>query len=82
MRMIALTLEDIRFERKVYDLDLKESIARRGLAFPLRQAEREKVNGLYRELYTYLSEEENAGNFYFIDVYSSVSDGGIPYSER
>lgn len=38
MRMIALTLEDIRFERKVYDLDLKESIARRGLAFPLKVA--------------------------------------------
>ena len=51
-------------------------------AVSLRQAEREKVNGLYRELYTYLSEEENAGNFYFIDVYSSVSDGGIPYSEK
>lgn len=47
-----------------------------------RQAEREKVNGLYRELYTYLSQGENAGNFYFIDVYSSVSDGGVPYSEK
>lgn len=48
----------------------------------LRQREREKVNALYRELYTCLSEGENKENFYFIDVYSSVSDAGIPYSEK
>lgn len=36
MRIIALKLEDIRFKRKLYDEELKESIARRGLAFPLK----------------------------------------------
>lgn len=40
-------------------------------------AVREEVNRPYRELYHYLSGEENAGNFYLIDVYSSVS-----YSEK
>ncbi len=48
----------------------------------LKQTEREKVNALYRELYTCLSEDGNKENFYFIDVYSSVSDGGVPYSEK
>lgn len=38
---------------------------------------REEVNRPYLELYGYLSREENAGNFYLIDVYSSVS-----YSEK
>lgn len=48
----------------------------------LRQIEREKVNALYGELYSCLSGGENRENFYFMDVYSSVSDGGIPYSEK
>ncbi len=47
-----------------------------------KQRERERVNSLYGELYGYFSDERNAGNFYFIDVYSSVSDAGIPYSEK
>ncbi|MDE6203249.1 MAG: hypothetical protein K2G19_07200, partial [Lachnospiraceae bacterium] len=47
-----------------------------------RQKEREAVNGLYRELYDKLSSEKNAGNFYFIDVYSSVAHDSIPYSEK
>lgn len=47
-----------------------------------RQKEREAVNGLYRELYDRLSSEENAGNFYFIDVYSSVAHDSVPYSEK
>lgn len=47
-----------------------------------RQQEREAVNGLYRELYDRLSSEENAGNFYFIDVYSSVAHDSVPYSEK
>lgn len=42
-----------------------------------QQAYREEVNAPYRELYRYLSGEENADNFYLIDVYSSVS-----YSEK
>lgn len=41
------------------------------------QAYREEVNAPYRELYSYLSAEENADNFYLIDVYSSVA-----YSEK
>ena len=41
------------------------------------QTYREQVNAPYRELYRYLSGEENADNFYLIDVYSSVS-----YSEK
>ncbi len=51
-------------------------------AVSVRQAEREKVNVLYRELYDYLSEGDNGERFYLIDVYSSVSDGGVPYSEK
>ena len=47
-----------------------------------RQKEREAVNGLYRELYDRLSSEENAGNFYLIDVYSSVAHDSVPYSEK
>lgn len=42
-----------------------------------QQIYREKVNAPYKELYAYLSGEENADNFYFMDVYSSVS-----YSEK
>lgn len=42
-----------------------------------QQGYREEVNAPYRELYAYLSGEENADRFYFIDVYSSVS-----YSEK
>lgn len=34
-------------------------------------------NARYNKLYAYLEQEENAGNFYFIDVYSSVL-----YSEK
>lgn len=41
------------------------------------QEEREAVNAPYRELYQSLTGQENAQNFYFIDVYSSVS-----YSEK
>ena len=41
------------------------------------QTYREQVNAPYRELYSHLSGEENADNFYLIDVYSSVS-----YSEK
>ena len=41
------------------------------------QKERERVNAPYQELYQYLSAQENADNFYFIDVYSSVA-----YSEK
>ncbi|MCM1136196.1 MAG: hypothetical protein NC400_11565 [Clostridium sp.] len=40
-------------------------------------ARRAEVNAPYQELYGYLSGEENADNFYLIDVYSSVS-----YSEK
>ncbi|MBD5462113.1 MAG: hypothetical protein HDR24_03490 [Lachnospiraceae bacterium] len=46
------------------------------------QMRREEVNGLYRGLYDRLSGEENKENFYLIDVYSSVSYSGIPYSEK
>lgn len=42
-----------------------------------QQEYREEVNAPYKELYAYLSGEENADKFYFIDVYSSVS-----YSEK
>ena len=42
-----------------------------------QQAEREKINAPYQELYQYFSGEENAENFYFIDVYSTVA-----YSEK
>lgn len=42
-----------------------------------QQINRERVNAPYKELYAYLSMEENADRFYFIDVYSSVS-----YSEK
>lgn len=42
-----------------------------------QQIDRESVNAPYKELYACLSGEENAGKFYFIDVYSSVS-----YSEK
>lgn len=41
------------------------------------QDRREAVNAPYQELYTYLSGQENQGNFYLIDVYSSVA-----YSEK
>lgn len=47
-----------------------------------RQVRREEVNGLYRELYDELSRDENKENFYLIDVYSSVSYAGEPYSEK
>lgn len=47
-----------------------------------KQVRREEVNELYRELYDYLSGIENKDNFYLIDVYSSVSYEGEPYSEK
>jgi len=43
----------------------------------LEQQRRENVNASYQELYSCLSDGENKDNFYFIDVYSSVS-----YSEK
>lgn len=46
-------------------------------AVDVQQAKREEVNAPYKELYRYLSSDENAENFYFIDVYSSVL-----YSEK
>ncbi len=42
-----------------------------------QQIQREEANAPYQELYEWMSKEENAENFYFIDVYSSVS-----YSEK
>lgn len=42
-----------------------------------RQTQRAEVNAPYEELYSYLTTGEQADNFYFIDVYSSVS-----YSEK
>ena len=42
-----------------------------------QQTEREEKNAPYKELYQYLSSEENKENFYFIDVYSTVE-----YSEK
>lgn len=36
MRVIALALNDIKFEQKLYDPSLEESILRRGLAFPVK----------------------------------------------
>ncbi|MDE6185697.1 MAG: hypothetical protein K2G39_09765, partial [Lachnospiraceae bacterium] len=47
-----------------------------------KQVRREEVNKLYRELYDYLSGEENKENFYLIDVYSTVSYAGEPYCEK
>lgn len=41
------------------------------------QDRRREVNAPYQELYAYLSDRENQGNFYLIDVYSSVA-----YSEK
>ncbi len=43
----------------------------------MKQAEREKINAPYQELYQYFSREQNASNFYLIDVYSTVE-----YSEK
>lgn len=42
-----------------------------------QQVVREEINEPYNELYRYLSSEENADNFYLIDVYSTVE-----YSEK
>ena len=42
-----------------------------------QQALREEINAPYNELYRYFSSEENAENFYLIDVYSTVE-----YSEK
>lgn len=42
-----------------------------------QQQLRQETNAPYRELFTYLASEKNNENFYFIDVYSSVS-----YSEK
>lgn len=42
-----------------------------------QQEEREEINAPYKELYQYLSSEQNTGNFYLIDVYSTVE-----YSEK
>ena len=36
MRIISLSLNQIQFETKAYELSLKESVLRRGLAFPLK----------------------------------------------
>lgn len=43
----------------------------------IQQREREEINAPYKELYQYFSGEQNAGNFYLIDVYSTVA-----YSEK
>ncbi len=37
------------------------------------QSQKEEYRAGYEELYSYLSKEENKENFYFIDVYSSVT---------
>lgn len=58
----------------VYVLTVLPASAR---SVAVEQARREEVNAPYQELYTYLSGEERKGNFYFIDVFSSVS-----YSEK
>ncbi len=47
-----------------------------------KQVQREEVNALFGELHQYFAREENKENFYLIDVYSSVSYQGIPYSEK
>lgn len=47
-----------------------------------KQVQREEVNEIFGELYQYFGEQEHRGNFYLIDVYSSVSYQGIPYSEK
>lgn len=36
MRIISLSLSQIQFETKDYELSLKESVLKRGLAFPLK----------------------------------------------
>ena len=36
MRIISLTLDQIQYETKEYETSLKESVLRRGLAFPLK----------------------------------------------
>lgn len=36
MRVIALKLEDIKFDKRTYDLELQKSIAKRGFAFPIK----------------------------------------------
>jgi len=36
MRIISLKLEEIIYEKKDYDMSLKESVLKRGLAFPLK----------------------------------------------
>lgn len=46
-------------------------------AVDLQQEIRKEANAPYKELYQHLSKEENRGNFYFIDVYSTVA-----YSEK
>lgn len=46
-------------------------------AVDTQQTEREKISAPYQELYQYLSSDENAENFYLIDVYSTVA-----YSEK
>ncbi len=43
----------------------------------VQQQLRQETNAPYKELFSYLTSEEHKGNFYFIDVYSSVS-----YSEK
>lgn len=47
-----------------------------------KQVQRERVNELFGELHEYFAREENKESFYLIDVYSSVSYEGIPYSEK
>ena len=46
-------------------------------ASDVQQTQRAEANAPYKELYAYLSGEENKDNFYLIDVYSSVG-----YSEK
>lgn len=36
MRIISLNLSDIEFEKRAYESSLKDSILRRGLAFPIK----------------------------------------------
>ena len=47
-----------------------------------RQEQREQVEECFQELYAYFGREENQGNFYLMDVYSSVAYQQVPRSEK
>ncbi len=47
-----------------------------------RQEQREQVEECFQELYAYFGREENRGNFYLMDVYSSVAYQQVPRSEK